>query len=78
MCEFESLVFQVGQYVNSYYWFSRVVCLRKMFYVRNNNVNSANLVFPSGNSTVQPMLGTYILIAGFLILFLMLVLRIWF
>ena len=35
----------------------------------NVNVNSANLVFPSGNSPVNPMFSTCILIAGFLILF---------
>ena len=44
------------------YWFSRFA-----FYL-----NSANLVFLSGNSSVHPMLKTYvyILITGFLILFL--------
>ena len=40
--------------------------------------NSAKLVFKSGNSPVHPMLNTCILIVGFLILFEMLILRIWF
>ena len=57
-----------AQNVYSHYQFSNIVF----------NVNSENSMLESGTSKVHLMFKKYTLITGFLILFLMLTLRIWF